>query len=425
MLYQPWVTAADWENRDPALRHLQAQPAVLEHTLALSRSIDVRPPGIVIVRGPRQVGKSTFLSQFCQKCLAEGVAPRHLALLDAENYDTRQELQFDMNEFLKPDETFRVLCIDEVTSVPNWWKAIKVLADRGLFDNALAVLTGSSADDLDAGADRLPGRRGRRYPLDYFLAPVPYRLLRGVVSLDDYFLTGGMPWAINELLREGQIPPHVYELYAGWIQGAFTRNNHSIGVLDTLLTYLTARVGTPVSVTSLSRDCGLGSNHTGETYLQVLERNYALLTSRWAEPGSRTTAPRKNRKFYPADPFLYHLFANAGRGWHGAFLRSRDSIADTAVTAKIAECIVAAACRTIPGMTPLRYFLGQREIDFCGDECIEVKYQNLVRPAEFQWLEKVLPRTMSLTVVTRNDSGGSGRIRLVPLDKWLCEETAR
>lgn len=422
MLYQPWCTTTDWEKRDPALNHLEAQPAVFGHTLALARDIAVHPAGIVVVRGPRQVGKSTFLSQFCRRTLGEGVAPDRLALLDAEAYDDRHELEFDIEQFLAREDGYRVLCIDEVTSVPNWWKSVKVLADRGLFRNALAVLTGSSADDLDAGADRLPGRRGARYPLNYFLSPVPFRQLRDHISLNDYFLTGGMPWAVNGLLREGQIPPYVFELYGAWLQGAFTRNGHNVANLDALLAYLAQRVGTPLSVTSLSRDCGLGSNHTGEAYLQVLERNYALLTSRWAQPGSRASAPRKNRKFYPADPFLFHLFSQAGHGWHKAFLRAQELLADPTVAAGVAECMVASECRTTPGMMPLRHFLGRREIDFCGQECIEVKYQNTVRPAEFLWVEKLLPPSMRLTVVTKCDSGGTGRIRLVPLGEWLCEE---
>ena len=72
-------------------------------------------------------------------------------------------------------------------------------------------------------------------------------------------------------------------------------------------------------------------------------------------------------------------------------------------------------------MMPIGYFLSKKEIDFIGDQAIEVKYQNHVSTKEFGWIEKVLPTNIQLTVITKNTHSVKGRIRLVPLKTWLVE----
>ncbi len=53
-----------------------------------------------------------------------------------------------------------MVIIDEITQVSNWQTAVKYLADLGLLDNAVVLLTGSSAYDLKISTERLPGRKG-------------------------------------------------------------------------------------------------------------------------------------------------------------------------------------------------------------------------------------------------------------------------
>jgi hypothetical protein len=66
----PWWDSPDWSARDPHLRRLADHPIRLPAPdsvadLALDR------PAIHLVRGPRQVGKSTGLKLLAQRALAE------------------------------------------------------------------------------------------------------------------------------------------------------------------------------------------------------------------------------------------------------------------------------------------------------------------------------------------------------------------
>ncbi len=419
MIHQPWVTDQEWHKRDSKLLQLAEQKVVLEHTSALVKSIPLSPPGIVFVRGPRQCGKSTLLRQYVQHAFAHGMPVGSIALLESEACESRHDLLSEIRSFCESSPDFHLLLIDEITSVEKWWLALKFAADSGALRNTLVLCTGSSADDVRSKADLLPGRRGKRFPLDFELLPVSYTELSSRLSLKEYFLTGGLPWAVNEFLEHRIIPPYVFELYGAWILGAMVRNGHTTTHLAPLLNYLTQRVCTPTSVSSLARDCGFGSNSTAEAQLGVLERNYALLPSRWSEPGSRIPAPRKNRKFYPADPILFHVFANFGRSWDSAYGASLNRCEDPVIASRLAETVVADALRRRPDMYPLHYFLGRKGIDFVGEEAIEVRFQNRVDIREFQWAEKMVPSTMGITVLTKTTRSEMGRIRCIPLEEWL------
>lgn len=426
MIHQHWLKGSQWERDDPKLKRLRQAPVTLAHTGQLAASIELDPPGILMVRGPRQAGKSTFLRQFARRCLSAGVDPHSLGLLDAERCESWQELLAELEGFLESHPR-SILLIDEVTSVNRWWKAVKIVADEGLTEQSLIVCTGSNAMDLAEGADLLPGRRGERYPVDFVLLPVRYRDVASHLSLNDYLLTGGMPWAIREFLSQGFIPSFVYSLYAGWIEGALTKRGHPRAAmhLPTLLHYLARRIGSPLSVTSLARDCNIGSNSTAESILSILERNFALLVAHWSEPGSNIGAARKNRKFFAVDPLLFHVFTDFGKGWESTWEMSRAGLNDSVTTSRLVENLVASELRHTTGMFPLRYFRGRKEIDFTGSEFIEVKYQKTVGIAEFLWVKEVIPSDSRFTVITRQTRSRQGNIRLIPLEDWLLRPANR
>jgi len=421
MVNQPWLTNPDWEMIDAKLGELKRVPVSLPHTQKLVAEIPLQPPGIIIVRGPRQTGKSTFLRQFARQTLVNGLPSGNIGLIEAESLNSRQDLLGDIQTFRKSHDGFDLLLIDEITSLESWWLSLKVAADEGTLSNTLVICTGSSAHELSEQADLLPGRRGRRHPVDFELLPVRYADVRSHLSLEDYFLTGGFPWAINEFLDSGTIPSFVYELYAAWINGVLVRQRHGVHTLAPMLRYIVERAGTGLSVSGLSRDCGIGSNHTAENHLAYLEQSFVLLVSRWSEPGADADAPRKNRKFFPADPFLFHLFSDFGRSPESMFSAALARRSVSQRLGGLVECLVASELRRRPSMMPLRYFLGRKEIDFVGNEAVEVKYQNNVDIREFEWMLKVLPEGMNATVITKQTRSVADRIRAVPLSEWLLE----
>lgn len=159
----PWWTRPDWVATDPHLDALAAQPRRLPAPLV--EQLDLRSPAIHVLRGPRQVGKSTALKLIVRRAI------------ETDAYPTRRVLYlaFDLLEGEPPDEMAdtvvraerrahgdgpSLILLDEVTVVPRWRAAVKYLWDRGELRNDVVVCTGSSATGLRTGAERLPGRRG-------------------------------------------------------------------------------------------------------------------------------------------------------------------------------------------------------------------------------------------------------------------------
>ena len=65
--------------------------------------------------------------------------------------------------------------LDEVSSIREWQRAIKHLADTGRLKTTTVFLTGSHTLDLKAMSERLPGRRGAAEDtLDKILPPMKY-----------------------------------------------------------------------------------------------------------------------------------------------------------------------------------------------------------------------------------------------------------
>lgn len=124
----------------------------------------------VVLRGPRQVGKTTLLNQVIHQLLDDGVEPtqifrvqfddlpdlRRLSMPIIEMCDWFAETSLGMS-FHKAARTGRkaFIFLDEVQNLTDWAPQLKTLVDL----NPVRVLvTGSSALRIEAGRDSLAGR---------------------------------------------------------------------------------------------------------------------------------------------------------------------------------------------------------------------------------------------------------------------------
>jgi len=72
------------------------------------------------------------------------------------------------------------------------------------------------------------------------------------------------------------------------------------------------------------------------------------------------------------------------------------------------------------------YWQGQKEINFLSKEgnklyFFEVKYQEKVSAAEFQWFKKISPKGGRLSVITKQNSEKRQSISLVPVPVFLVQ----
>lgn len=126
---------------------------------------------VTVLRGPRQVGKTTLLNQVIQSLLDEGI-PQHAILrvqfdelpslrpleepiLEIARWFADTQLRTSLNAALNSG-TPVYMFFDEVQNLPDWSAQIKYLVD--LNQGLRVLVTGSSALRIEAGRDSLAGR---------------------------------------------------------------------------------------------------------------------------------------------------------------------------------------------------------------------------------------------------------------------------
>ncbi|MBU1926683.1 MAG: ATP-binding protein, partial [Gammaproteobacteria bacterium] len=283
--------------------------------------ISLNIPGIYILTGGRQVGKSTSCKQLISYCLkTKQFAPDQIFYLPCDEIYDAQEFGRILRLYFSSvsDKPF-LLIIDEVTFVPHWDRTIKALADEGYFTKGLCVLTGSDSLILKEAAMSFPGRRGHAAKTDFHLYPLSFReyvqLIKSKGKLSDatlltyfqnYLRCGGYLRAINDLAEYGEVTPATFITYEQWIRGDFLKQGKNE---DTLLNVLKAllTVGvSQISYSGLTQKIGLISKETFMDYCRLLERMDVMIVLQAFDQNKKQGFPRKARKFHFFDPFIYH-----------------------------------------------------------------------------------------------------------------------
>ncbi|WP_353844453.1 AAA family ATPase [Thermosipho sp. (in: thermotogales)] len=115
-----------------------------------------------ILKGPRQIGKTTVLKLLIKDLFEKNVNPSNILYVTLDLISSKNELTQILIDYFSIKNNIKekkYLFLDEISSVNNWQKSIKYLYDTGRLENAFVVLTGSSSYDLKKSSERLPGRR--------------------------------------------------------------------------------------------------------------------------------------------------------------------------------------------------------------------------------------------------------------------------
>jgi predicted AAA+ superfamily ATPase len=293
-----------WETSDLQLKRLHEQPFARQFPeLGMQ-------PGLYVIRGPRQVGKSTWLktllSAFCRQ-----YAPEQIIYVSCEHLKDSDEL----GRFLDIHKDRKVLLLDEITFVKDWDRAIKHFVDSRPFDFLIA--TGSNSADLRRGADTMPGRfRGGG---EYYLRPMDFSefsRLRSAVGwsratrveeLGEYFRIGGFPSAVLEAGRSGVPPETVLENTWRWLLGDARKLGKSEQYIKELLGQIALTLGSPISLQKLAQRTQIGSHHTVQSYIELLEDSFALRTLHAIDLDTGAFRFKKEKKFYFTDPLIYWI----------------------------------------------------------------------------------------------------------------------
>ena len=299
------IGEVDREGLWPRIAEYKEMP----HAFQFSFGLDALPeePGIILVRGPRQYGKSTWLELELRLTL-ERFGPGTAYFLNGDELIDADDLEHRIAEIVglfAPDAGVRRLFIDEITAVGKWETAMKRLADQGLLRRVLVVTTGSRATDVRRGSERLPGRKGRLARTDYLFCGVSYKDFHaqchsqlGADTWIAYLLCGGTPVGANEIAQLGRLPTYFFEMMRDWVVGEIVRSGRSRQFLIALMRTLFAQGGSRTGYLKLARESGLANNTIAAAYIEQLSDVLAVLPSYQWDANRDVPMQRKPAKFH-------------------------------------------------------------------------------------------------------------------------------
>jgi len=243
---------------------------MINRTLQIEQNLEKNK--VVIIYGPRQVGKTTLVKDFLSKTKLK------------YKYFLGDQIKF-ANDFSKCDlklikeiiSDTELLVIDEAQKIENIGRALKLVVDN--IDNIFVIVTGSSSFDLaNATTEPLTGRKNviNLYPISMEeLSKInsPYDLNN---NLEDYLIYGLYPNIVTYDNPEQKIGRLVDIKDAYLIRDIleFQKIRNSKMIIN-LLKLLAFQIGKEVSTTELGNSLEI-DHKTILNYLDLLEKSFVL-----------------------------------------------------------------------------------------------------------------------------------------------------
>ena len=409
-LYDP----DSFARRDPNLRQLQQQ--LLVHRSKLLDKLSFDQAGIYTIGGGRQIGKTTLMKQRMDELLQTGVEPKRIAYLTGELIDDHHSLVRLLTETINemPIAGVRYLFLDEVTYIRDWDKGIKYLADTGMLENVVMLLTGSDLVIIKEARMRFPGRRGTADIVDFHLYPLSFletiklkkrfsadsldRLMKPEIKpsassldilyeeFDLYLIHGGFLTAINDIAKHKQVMTSTLATYSDWIRGDVLKKGKQEHYLREILAAIIKRYGSQITWNALAHDLSIDHPKTVADYVTLLTSMDAAFIQSALVEDKLTAAPKKARKLMFADPFIFH----AVRAWltpdKDPYSRQIEPVvSDPDWAARLAESCVVTHYRRY---YPTYYIKAGGEVDVAYID------QNRFWPLEVKWTTQLRPKDL-------------------------------
>ena len=396
----------------PKLDELQDQKFVFNNEFGLDALPD--QPGVVLIRGARQYGKSTWLQQQIKKTI-EDYGAGTAYYLNGDELASEKNLVEHIRSLLpmySVAANVRRLFIDEITAIKNWQRGLKILLDAGELRRVLVVTTGSKASDLRHGTERLPGRKGKLDRTAFFFTPLSFSEFSKVCGsqfskeqlLPAYLMSGGSPVACSALATSRRLPEYVVEIVKDWIYGEFAASGRSRAMLVAVMECLHRFGATPVGQSKLAREANLANNTVAAGYVDLLSDLMCVAPSyAWDE---------NKRKYNNRRPCKFHI-SNllAAIAWHPNHIRTPEDVLGLSgeMQGVLLEWLISQECTRracIQGVDMpevMAHWQGKKhEIDFVlpNNTFIEAKLGK-AGPLDFIWFPKIFPND-KLTVICAN-----------------------
>jgi hypothetical protein len=392
--WNPWWLDKTAVDQDPLVTGWEASR--FKWTPRLGETFQWDVDVTYVLRGPRQVGKSTLLKLKVRYLLNSGVGPRQILYYPCDLVEGPEKLVQLVNAYQEmprddPKERLYIF-LDEISSVRDWQKGIKSLYDQGRLKRCTLVLTGSHSIDLRKATETLARRRGEVGKLkdqlpDKILLPMKFseyvdtrsekvrklvrdldllkgdrrhalwaQIMKGVLPdelkqlqlvshelqtlFQEFLLTGGVPKVIDTYLSTSSISKDLSEGYVELLLRDIRRWNGRDIILRQIVRRIVETFGTTVTLNSLRQETDVSSHHTTGTYIDFLRDSYVVTVIHKLDRNRNAPVVRDSRKVHFEDPFMFHAL----RAWalgRDPRQEALNYLSETDRVAKLVESVVA------------------------------------------------------------------------------------
>lgn len=253
----------------------------------------VTPGKVIIIYGPRRVGKTTLLKKFLSE-------ESNYIFTTGEDVFVREFLSSGSIEKLKEfigEKT--LLVIDEAQYIPSIGLNLKLIVD--FMPHIRIIATGSSTFDLAKQlGEPLTGRKSviKMYPISQLeLAPLE-NIAETKAHLESRLIFGSYPEVITHNSDEAR-KEYLQELVSSYLIKdilAFEGIQKSKKLID-LLILIAFQIGKEVSHTELATQLSI-SRVTVEKYLDLLEQTFVLINIRGFSRNLRKEVTKTSRYYF-------------------------------------------------------------------------------------------------------------------------------
>lgn len=355
--------------------------------------MDLQKNVLYSLRGPRQVGKTTFVKLLIREELKKR-SPADIFYYTCDLVSSASELKEIIELFLdwssRQSPGRKLLCLDEVTRVKDWENAYKMIIDIRSLKDTTYILTGSSSWDLKHSVERLPGRKGEvtgeqnhkillplkfaeyvelRNPTihqvierlklnDNAVRVVAFSDLMGENAqkwvgpllpfkeelnalFEEYLLTGGVMTPTNQFYAKKEIPNNTYELYLQMFFGDLAKLNREESTAEKVISSVLRHLQSHVGWLNISKETGLPSVITIQKYADVLQNLFVLNVYNAFDQNKKQPRHRSEKKLQIPNPFFFHAFRGYIENPAGDYFKqAKEFLLNTQGKAALAEFVV-------------------------------------------------------------------------------------
>jgi len=232
----------------------------------------IEPNKVLIIYGPRRVGKTTLLDEFLSRTKLK------YKLDSGDSFQVQQILSSqDFSQIIEYASDYELIAIDEAQQIPNIGMGLKILVDQ--VPGLRVIVTGSSSFDLaQKVGEPLLGRKRTLilFPFSQKELLEKYNRFELKQNLEDFLVFGSYPEIITAETRKKKI-----DLLKELANSYLLKDVFSLGgikgskpVVD-LLKLISFQVGNEVSLNELATQVHLDIK-TVDKYLDILEKTFVL-----------------------------------------------------------------------------------------------------------------------------------------------------